>query len=279
MTATRTLLGGIILGESPRWHDDLLWFCDWGAHEIRVAGLDGSSQVMGQVAAFPFCIDWLPDGRLLVVAGSDHMLLRGKRCGPQEFEPYVSLASVCDRPWNEIVVDRRGNAYLNCVGYDMMAGERPASGIIALVTPDSTVRQVADKVFFPNGMAVTPDGGTLLVAESHAGRLTAFTIEADGGLSGRRVWAELGDAAPDGICLDADGAVWYADVPHQRCVRVREGGEVLNVVEVDRGCFSCALGGTAGKTLFITAARWTGPGGVGEPTGVLLTADAPAPGI
>jgi sugar lactone lactonase YvrE len=277
MTGTRTLLSGIILGESPRWHDDLLWFCDWGAQEIRAVGLDGSSEVMGHVPAFPFCIDWLPDGRLLVVAGSDRALLRVWRDG--SLEPYATLAGLCDRPWNEIVVDRRGNAYVNCVGYDMMAGEKPASGIIALVTAEGTVREVADKVFFPNGMAVTPDGGTLILAESHAGRLTSFSIGPDGGLSGRRVWADLGDAAPDGICLDADGAVWYADVPHQRCVRVREGGEVLNVVELDRGCFSCALGGTDGRTLFMTAARWTGPGGVADPTGVLLTAQAPAPGV
>jgi sugar lactone lactonase YvrE len=278
MTGTRTLLSDIILGESPRWHDDLLWFCDWGAHEIRAVGLDGSSRVMGHVPAFPFCIDWLPDGRLLVVAGSDSSLLRLTRDGSQE--PYISLAELSDRPWNEIVVDRRGNAYVNCVGYDMMAGEKPTSGIVALVTADGNVRPVADKLFFPNGMAVTPDGSSLIVAESHAERLTSFSIGADGSLSGRRVWADLGsEAAPDGICLDADGAIWYADVPNKRCVRVREGGEVLNVIDVDRGCFSCALGGTHGRTLFITAARWAGPGGVGDPTGVLLTAQAPAPGI
>jgi sugar lactone lactonase YvrE len=282
MTSTRKLLDGIVLGESPRWHDDLLWFCDWGAHEIRAAGMDGSSQVMGHVTAFPFCIDWLPDGRMLVVAGSDRMLLRAGRgsAGAGSLEPYVSLADMCDAPWNEVAVDGRGNAYLNCVGYDMMAGEPPKTGIIALVTPDGAVRQVADKVFFPNGMAVTPDGRTLLLAESHASRLTAFDIGPDGGLSRRRVWADLGDAAPDGICLDADGAVWYADVPNKRCVRVREGGTVLDVVHLDRGCFSCALGGADGTTLFMTAAQWTGPAGAGaqSPTGVLLTARAPAPG-
>lgn len=285
-TTTRTLLDGIVLGESPRWHDDMLWFCDWGAHEIRAAGLDGSSQVMSHVPAFPFCIDWQPDGRMLVVAGSDHMLLRASRGGggggacAGPLEPYVDLAALCDRPWNEIVVGGRGNAYLNCAGYHMMAGEPPAPGIVALVTPGGIARQVADKVLFPNGMAVTPDGGTLLVAESHAGRITAFDIKADGGLAGRRVWADLSGAAPDGICLDADGALWYADVPGKRCVRVREGGTVLNVIELDRGCFSCALGGTDGRTLFMTAARWTGPAGVGtqSPSGVVLTARAPAPG-
>jgi len=289
MTEPRTLLTGIILGESPRWHDGRLWFCDWGAHEIRAVALDdargaggvtgvkvGGVAVMARVAAFPFCIDWAPDGRLLVVAGSDHALLRAAEPGGSPL-PFVGLSDLCDRPWNEIVVDPRGNAYLNCVGYDMMAGEPTTTGIVALVTPDGTARRVADDVAFPNGMAVTPDGGTLIVAESHAGRLTAFDIGPDGGLSGRRVWADLGDAAPDGIALDAEGAVWYADVPHQRCVRVREGGTVLGAVDLDRGCFSCALGGPDGGTLFMTAARWTGPGGVGEPTGLLLAADAPAP--
>lgn len=285
MTEPRTLLTGIILGESPRWHDDRLWFCDWGAHEIRAVRLDGaggargggveSVEVMAWVTAFPFCIDWARDGRLLVVAGSDRALLRAEPGGSPL--PYVSLSDLRDRPWNEIVVDPRGNAYLNCVGYDMMAGETATTGIVALVTPDGAARQVADDVAFPNGMAVTSDGGTLIVAESHAGRLTAFDIGPDGGLSGRRVWADLGDAAPDGIALDAEGAVWYADVPNQRCARVREGGVVLDVVDLDRGCFSCALGGPDGRTLFMTAATWTGPGGAGEPAGLLLAADAPAP--
>ena len=284
MTEPRTLLTGIILGESPRWHDGRLWFCDWGAQEIRAVDLDGRGgvkaggvEVMARVAAFPFCIDGAPDGRLLVIAGSDHALLRAAPGGSPL--PFVGLSDLCDRPWNEIVVDRRGNAYLNCVGYDMMAGEPTTTGIVALVTPDGTARRVADDVAFPNGMAVTPDGGTLIVAESHAGRLTAFDIGPDGGLSGRRVWADLGEAAPDGIALDAEGAVWYADVPDQRCVRVREGGTVLGAVDLDRGCFSCALGGPDGRTLFMTAARWSGPGGVGEPTGLLLAADAPAPGL
>lgn len=284
MTEPRTLLTGIILGESPRWHDGRLWFCDWGAYEIRAVSLDGGGgvragdgvEVMERVGAFPFCIDWAPDGRLLVVAGSDHMLLRAPEPGRSPL-PFVSLSDLCDRPWNEIVVDRRGNAYVNCVGYDMMAGEATTTGIVALVTPDGTARRAADDVAFPNGMAVTPDGGTLIVAESHAGRLTAFDIRPDGGLTGRRVWADLGEAAPDGIALDAEGAVWYADVPNQRCVRVREGGIVLGAVDLDRGCFSCALGGPDGKALFMTAARWSGPGGVGEPTGLLLAADAPAP--
>jgi sugar lactone lactonase YvrE len=126
-------------------------------------------------------------------------------------------------------------------------------------------------------MAVTPDNSTLIVAESYAKRLTAYDIGPDGGLADRRVWADLGEGVPDGICLDAGGAVWYADVPNQRCVRVAEGGEVLATVDAGLGCFSCALGGPDGRTLFITAAEWHGMDGMTGPgTGQVLTADAPA---
>jgi len=270
----RTVLTGLILGESPRWHDGRLWLCDWGGHRLLAVDGDGAAEEIARVEAFPFCIDWLPDGRLLVVAGSERTLLRAETDGV--LAPYVDLRGLCDRPWNEVVVDGRGNAYLNSIGFELMTGEEPAPGVLALVTPDGAARLVADGVEFPNGMAVTPDGSTLILAESYGSRLTAFDIEPDGGLANRRVWAALDGAAPDGICLDADGAVWYADVPNRRCVRVREGGEVLATVEVDRGCFSCALGGPDGRTLFITAAQWPPPPD-GPPTGTLLATDAPAP--
>ena len=146
------------------------------------------------------------------------------------------------------------------------------------MTPDGAARQVADGVAFPNGMAVTPDNNTLILAESYGNRLTAFDIAPNGDLTNRRVWAALGEGTPDGICIDAEGAVWYADVPNKRCVRVREGGEVLETVEVDRGCFACMLGGSDGRTLFIVAQDWRGPEtGSGERTGQILTAVAPAP--
>ena len=175
--------------------------------------------------------------------------------------------------WNEIVVDGRGNAYVNGSGFDARAGDPFAPGIIALVTPQGVARQVADDIHFPNGMAITPDNSTLVVAESFARRLSAFDIAADGSLSNRRVWADLGNGAPDGICFDAEGAIWYADVPNKRCVRVREGGEVLQTVDVDRGCFACMLGGDEGTTLFIMAAQWRGFEHMtdGSRTGVLLS--------
>jgi sugar lactone lactonase YvrE len=177
--------------------------------------------------------------------------------------------------WNEIVVDYRGNAYLNNIAFDFPGGEfRP--GLVALATPDGAVRQVADGFGFPNGMALAPDGSTLIVAESYAHVLTAFDITPDGSLTNRRIWAQLGEAAaPDGICLDAEGAVWYADVPNHQCVRVREGGEVLQIVDTGLGCFSCALGGPDRRTLLVVVGDWSkGPEMfTGAPTGQILALD------
>ena len=176
-------------------------------------------------------------------------------------------------------MDGRGNAYVGNIGFDFPAGEF-APGFLALVTPDGESRQVADGLAFPNGVAVTPEGSTLIVAESYGGRLTAFDKAAGGGLSNRRVWADLDGGVPDGICLDAEGAVWYADVPNSRCVRVREGGEVLQQIDLDRGCFACMLGGPDGKTLFMVAREWGGMEGTAfeERTGQIQTAPAPAAG-
>ena len=272
-----TLLTGLAFGESPRWHDGRLWLSDWGAEELIAVDLTGAREVVAQVRSFPFCIDWLPDGRLLIVHSRDRLLLRR--------EPDGSLVTHADLSplasgWNEIVVDGRGNAYVNGAGFDPIAGEEVAPGIVALVTPDGSARQVADGIAFPNGMAVTPDNSTLIVAESYASRLTAFDIAADGGLSNRRVWAPAGDDHPDGVCLDTAGAAWYADVGNKRCVRVAEGGAVLQTVDLDRGCFACMLGGPDRRTLFLVAREWHGMDdvGTGTGTGQVLTLRAPAPG-
>lgn len=242
----RTLLTGLGFGESPRWHDGRLWFCNWGKQEVVAVDLHGNSEVMARVStSIPFCIDFLPDGRLLVVSGQEGLLLRREPDG--SLVSHADLKGLSDHPWNEIVVDGRGNAYIN-----------GGPGIIALLTPNGTPLQVADGIAFPNGMAITPDNSTLIIAESFGKKLTAFDIATDGSLSSRRVWADLGDGAPDGICIDAEGAVWYADVPNKRCVRVREGGEVLQTINVDRGCFACMLGAADRRTLFIVAAEWHG---------------------
>ena len=279
MPELSTLMTGIAFGEQPRWHEGRLWFSDWGTQEVIAVDLEGSSEVILQGPSFPLCVDWLPDGRLLVVSARDGLLLRREPDG--SLVTHADLSRLSDpAAGNELVVDGRGNAYVNGGGFDLMAGEEFAPGIVAQVAPDGSARQVADGIAFPNGMAVTPDNQTLIVAESYAKRLTAFDIAADGSLSNRRVWAELQDGVPDGICLDANDAVWYGDVPNKRCVRVREGGEVLQTIDLDRGCFACMLGGVDRTTLFLVATEWRGAEHMAEGarTGQVLTVEAPAPG-
>jgi sugar lactone lactonase YvrE len=248
-----TLITGRGLVESPRWHGDRLYFSDWSAGEVLAVGLDGRSEVIATAASIPLCTDWLPDGRLLIVSSQDGKLLRREPDGT-----LVTHADLGHGGWNDIVIDSSGNAYVNGAGFNPMAGEAPKPGRVSLVTPDGQVREVAGDIAFPNGMAVTPDNATLIVADSYGHCLVAFDIAADGTLSGRRVWADLGEGTPDGICVDAENAVWYADVPNQRCARVAEGGAVRQVVELDRGGFACALGGPGRTTLFVTAAEWGG---------------------
>jgi sugar lactone lactonase YvrE len=261
---------GIGLGESPRWHKGRLWFSDWVAHQVIALDPGGGHEVMAEVDAFPFSIDWLPNGPMLITAG--RQLLRMESDG--SLLTHVDLSDLSDHGWNEIVVDGSGNAYVNSVGFDLMGGEEPKPGFIAVVAQGGQARQVADDLAFPNGMVITPDGSTLIVAESYEGRLTAFDIGEDGGLSNRRVWADLGEGG-DGICMDAEGAIWSPKF--QRCVRVREGGEVLETIELDRFCFACMLGGEDGRTLFLNVAEWNGPEGIfKEPrTGQVLAFEAP----
>lgn len=277
MPEPRTLLTGLAIGESPRWHEDRLWFSNWGAQEVVAVDLVGNSETVTHVpAAFSFCIDWTPEGNLLVMSGIEARLLCREADGT--LTTHADLGGLAGM-FNEIVVDARGNAYVNGGDFDFETGGGAESGVIALVLPDGSVRQVADDIHFGNGMAITPDGSTLIVAESWARRLSAFDIADDGGLSNRRVWAET-EGPPDGICLDAEGAVWYADVPNGRCVRVRQGGEVLQKIELDLGAFACMLGGPDRRTLFMLAAEWGGFEGVDETarTGQVLVAEAPAPG-
>jgi sugar lactone lactonase YvrE len=269
----RVLLSGLAYVESPRWHDDRLWFAHWGAGEIIAVDLDGVSEVVGDgPPGLGWSMEWLPDDRLLVTGEG---LMRREPDG--SMVQHADLSALSD-DWNELVVDGRGNIYVNgrC---DFDPGEGDPPGIIALVTPDGSVRQVADAIAFPNGMIVTPDNSTLIVAESFAGRLTAFDIAADGSLSNRRVWAE--GIGPDGNCLDAEGAVWTQMFTGNACVRVREGGQVLETIELDRSPFACMLGGPDGRTLFILAAEWRGIEKVDEAlaarTGQVLTVRAPAP--
>ncbi|HEY3057678.1 MAG TPA: SMP-30/gluconolactonase/LRE family protein [Chloroflexota bacterium] len=283
MAELKTLMTGLMIGESARWHDGRLWFSNWGSQQIMAVDLNGNSQVMAKVpTTIPFSIDWLPDGRLLVVSGPEAKLLRQ--------EPDGSLVTHADlsglaKSFNEIVVDGRGNIYVNGSDFEFRAGGPFIPGIVALVRPDGSVRQVADDIHFPNGMLVTPDNATLVVAESFKGHLTAFDIGADGTLSDRRIWAELGPAGGDGLTLDAEGAIWTGAMMDNKgvCIRVAEGGRVLERFDLEppRGCFSCALGGDDGKTLFMMVAEWRGVENMEQllrdRTGQVLTTPAPAP--
>jgi sugar lactone lactonase YvrE len=261
---TQIFATGLQMGESPRWHDGRFWMCDWVAGEVLAFSAAGDREVVARVEGLPFSIDWLPDGRLVATTPA------GVVAGP-ELTPYGAAG----QPFNEIVVDASGNCWVDMPG--SMPWEERKPGIVAVVRPDGTCEVVDRDVWFPNGMAIIDDS-TLVVAESHADRLTAWTLGAEGTLADRRVWAQLGEAeAPDGICVDASGAIWYASVPQQHCVRVAEGGEVLETVAVDRGAFSCALGDDDGRTLFIVANRY-GPEGASD--GVVLThrVDVPSAG-
>ena len=272
----RTLLTGRGLVESPRWHGDRLYFSDWTAGEVLAVDTGGRAEVIASVRSLPLCTAWLPDGRLVIVSSRQGLLLRLESDG--------SLATHANlgRPgWNDIVADGRGNIYVNGAGFNPMAGEAFRPGGVSHVAPDGSVREVADDIAFPNGMAVTADNATLIVADSYRHQLVAFDIAGDGSLAGRRVWADLGEAAPDGICVDAENAVWYAEVPGKRCARVAEGGEELRTVPMDRGGFACVLGGQDGTTLFITAAEWRGMTDgqmVAPASGQVLAVDVDVPG-
>jgi sugar lactone lactonase YvrE len=274
MSAPEVVMEGIVFGESPRWHDGRLWFSDWGANQVIALNTDGRHEVVATVPSFPMCIDFLPDGRLLIVDSAERRLLRRERDG--SLAEHASLAGVSGKPWNDIVVDDEGNAYVNSIGFSFPGGEF-APGLVVLVTPEGSVTQVADDLAFPNGMAISPDGRTLIVAESYANRLTAYDIRGDGGLGNRRVWADTPGDHPDGICVDADGAVWYADVGNQHCVRVRAGGQVLAAVDLDRGAFACVLSRGENPRLFVVGQTWGAPGSPG-PSGRVVAFPAHAPG-
>jgi sugar lactone lactonase YvrE len=279
----RVLLDGLAMPESPRWHDGRLWFSNWGAEEIVAVDLDGTSEVVDRgPEGAGWAVNWLPDGRMLVTGNE---LVRVEPDGSRV--RHADLSHLSPHGWSELTVDGRGNVYVNALNFDFadfeeVLGSGQAPGKIALVTPDGQARAVADGIAFPNGMVVTPDNNTLIIAESFASRLTAFDIAVDGTLSHRRVWAD--GVGPDGICLDAEGCIWASSgVMTNDCARIREGGEVLDAIELDRPCFAAMLGGPDRRTLFMLTAEWRGTEGmeavIRERTGRILVVDAPAPGV
>jgi sugar lactone lactonase YvrE len=256
---TEILLDGLGFPEGPRWHDGKLWFSDMGTCQVMTVDLDGNSETVVEVPEQPSGLGWLPDNRLLVVSMKDRRLLRLDPGGLVEVADLREFASFhC----NDMVVDEQGRAYIGNFGFDVDDPDAvPRHAAVMLVTPDGAARIVADEMVFPNGSVITPDGGTLIVAETFASRLTAFSVDSDGSLTGRRVWAQFDDLgfdmseeriSPDGICLDAEGAIWIAS-PSGRgeVLRVKEGGEVTHRFEVETQAFAVMLGGPDRQTLFV----------------------------
>ncbi|HEY3556804.1 MAG TPA: SMP-30/gluconolactonase/LRE family protein [Kribbella sp.] len=242
----KLLIDDLAMPESARWHDGRLWFCNWIAQQVVAIAADGTAEYFDVPVEnlMGWSIDWTPDGRLLTTGDK----LR-------RYEPDGSVTVLAEQSANELVLDAHGNIYLDGADFNFSGGEAPKPGWIKLVTPDGAVREVADGIEFPNGMVLTPDGRTLVISESFAGRLTAFDVQPDGGLANRRVFAE--NLGPDGICLDAEGAIWV-QTGREGVVRVADGGEILQRIDLpeNRAPFSLTLADFDGPTLCILTSEW-----------------------
>ncbi|MFI4976173.1 MAG: SMP-30/gluconolactonase/LRE family protein [Caulobacterales bacterium] len=251
------LLGGLAFPEGPRWRDGELYFSDMHGHEVVAMKPDGSRRTVYRHAGAVSGLGWLPDGRMLVVSMGDRRLIRLEADG--RAVEHADLSSIAAHNANDMVVDAKGRAYVGNFGFEFPGGQ-PKAARLARADPDGSVHGAADEMMFANGSVITPDGSTLIVGESFAGRLTAFDVADDGSLSNRRVWAQLdGGAVPDGICLDAEGAIWVASPTTNEALRVREGGEVTDRVKADRGVFACMLGGSDRRTLYLLTAEGSDP--------------------
>ena len=261
MTKASVLAEGLYFGEGPRWHDGRLWFSDFYAHAVNSMDDSGAVRTELEIDDQPSGLGWLPDGRLLVVAMHRRQVLR---VDPDGVKVHADLSGIATYHTNDMVVDRAGRAYVGNFGFaldeelkargvDSVIADHPTAKI-ARVDPDGRAYVAADDMHFPNGSVITPDGRTMIVAETLAMRLTAFDIGADGTLTNRRVWATLGMRAPDGICLDANGHVWIANAIAPECVLFAPGGEVVATVQTGQPCFACMLGGPGRRTLFAMTA-------------------------
>ena len=272
-----TLLDGLTFPEAPRWHDGRLWFSDFYTHRVVAVDPAGRAETMVEVPQRPSGLGWTPDGALLVVSMLDRRLLRVENGTTRV---HADLSAVATGPCNDMVVDGRGRAYVGNFGYDRHKGEPPRTTCLARVDPDGRVTRAAEDLFFPNGTVITPDGRTMIVAETQGHRLTAFDVAPDGTLGNRRVWAPLGDAVfPDGICLDAEGAIWVSDARGFALLRVREGGKIDGTVSTGtRYAFACMLGGADRRTLFVCTSTGSGPAMADKRDGAIETVRVDVPG-
>lgn len=269
MTTLTSLLEDLTFPEGPRWHDGRLWLSDFYAHEVVALDLDGRRETMARVPGQPSGLGWTPDGRLMVVSMTDQKLMIADAADrPGALTVHGDLAAHARHWCNDMVVDAGGGAYVGNFGFDHRAGEAPAGTNLVRVSPDGRASVAAGDLMFPNGTVITPEGDTLIIAETYGRRLTAFDIAGDGTLSGRRVFADLGDGFPDGICLDAEGAVWVADPRANQVSRVKPNGTIDRRISTgDRGAYACMLGGADGRTLFICTNTGSGPAVAAARTG------------
>ena len=257
MSERTVLLDGLAFPEAPRWHAGELWISDFYRHEVVAVDLRGRRRRVVKVPKQPSGLGFLPDRRLLVVSMLDRSVLALADDG---LRMHADLSAFATGPCNDMVVDQHGRAYVGNFGYDRRSGEPPRTAKLVRVDPDGTVAVVADDLAFPNGMVITPDGATLILAESYASRLVAWDRRPNGDLTNKRIWAELGHNVPDGICLDADGGVWVADPRNNEAIRVVEGGAVTDRISTgDRGAYACMLGGANGRMLFLCTNTTSGP--------------------
>jgi sugar lactone lactonase YvrE len=276
MRTLRTIAEGLLFPEGPRWHDGKLFFSDMHDNRVKTVDLNGNLNVVCEVPNQPSGLGWLPDGRMLVVSMTDRRLLRmeGGR-----LEPHADLSALAPFHCNDMVVDAKGRAYVGNFGFDLHKGESPRSTTLVMAAPDGKARVVADDLMFPNGTVITPDGRTLIVGESFAARLTAFDIAEDGSLKNRRVWADITPCVPDGICLDAEGAIWVSSPTRSEVVRVKQGGEIVERIKVATDTFACMLGGPDRRTLFVLTAESSDPEQCRrKPTGQIEIVEVDVPG-
>jgi sugar lactone lactonase YvrE len=272
------LLGGLGFAEGPRWRHDRLFFSDMGTKQVLAVGLDGTAEEICVVENRPSGIGWLPDGDMIVVSQNDRSVLRLTASG--ELVTHADISSLASGACNDMVVDGRGNAYVGNPGYDMRNPPNPLPAAeVVLVRADGSAEVVDREVMFPNGSVVTADNRTLIVGETMGQRLTAFDIAEDGTLSNRRTYADMKGRAPDGIALDAEGGVWVADANNRACVRVVEGGEETDVIDIGPAhCFACALGGPDRRTLFLLTGTGFSGAAIKSRTGAILTTEVAVPG-
>ena len=278
MSDTTTLIDGLYFGEGPRWHQGRLWFSDFYAHAVKSVDESGEIRTELEVDDQPSGLGWLPDGRLLIVAMKERAV---KRLDPTGLALHADISHLTAHLCNDMVVDAQGNAWVGNFGFDLDAdlkargvevlSDHPVANLVR-VSADGSVHLAATDMHFPNGSVITPDGKTLIVAETLAACMTAFTIQADKSLTDRRIWAPLPGVAPDGICLNENNQVWVANAIGPEVLRVAQGGEILERVATSQPCYACMLGGQDEKTLFaITAASSDGEQASVEKTGKIET--------